>query len=252
MGAWSIATAAASLVLLGALIATAVAAVAIVRLRRDASWAEAAERHEHVDLQYLAKQYVPLDLMTETPTTELPIIKQNIETRRRSWLRTIAASTLLSVVLAVPVTIGVRHELITFRNEAVRRAARAVSVNPTNDIQGTWGAPYNFLLSCAQNPHTIRLANEGQRLIVAFEKPPAVFGGENLQTAEFTIVDVQKNVITLGSTDDRPLTDRLGQPLLVKLILDDPNTYHISRSDQPPAAAITNARCPGGTVSGSR
>jgi len=194
--------------------------------------------------------------MTGLPTTELPIIKQNVETRRQSWLRAIAASSLLSVVLAVLATIGVRHELISFRDEAVRRAAgppqRAASVNPAKDIPGTWGAPFDFLLSCAQNPHTIKLANEGQRLIIAYEKPPAVLGGEKLQTAEFTIIDVQKNVITLGSTDGQPFTDRLGQPLLVKLILDDPNTYHMSRSDQPTAVAMTNARCPSGGVSGSR
>jgi hypothetical protein len=146
--------------LLTALIATTVSAVVLYRLRRDRQWAEAAERHERVDLQYLMKKHVPLDRMTGMPTTELPIVKQNIARLLRLWKRIIAASTALCIVGVILVTVGIRHELSSSRIEAARRAAappkRAASVNPMADIVGTWGTPYNFAYSCSQNPFTMR------------------------------------------------------------------------------------------------
>src|SRR5277367_6674470 len=94
----SIMTIAALVFLLTALIATTVSAVLLYRLRRDAQWAEAAERHVRVDLQYLMKKHVPLDRMTGMPTTELPIVKQNIARLLHLWKRIIAASTALCII----------------------------------------------------------------------------------------------------------------------------------------------------------
>ena len=88
-------TIAALIFLLTALIATTVSAVVLYRLRRDRRWAEAAERHERVDLRYLVKKHVPRDRRTRMPTTELPIAKQNIARLLRLWKRIIAASTAL-------------------------------------------------------------------------------------------------------------------------------------------------------------
>ena len=238
-------TIAALLFLLTALIATTVSAVVLYRLRRDRQWAEAAERHERVDLQYLIKKHVPLDRMTEMPTTELPIAKQNIARLLRQWTRIFAAATVLCFVGGILVTIAIRHELASARIEAARRAAappiRAAQVNPLVDIVGTWGTPYDFAKSCSQNPHTMRLLDEGRRIAVTFDKSP---GAAMPQSFEWLVVGTQKNEIILSV----PNEPRIG----LKLILDDNDTYHMTRSDRPLAIFDIVARCPRDHASGSR
>jgi hypothetical protein len=231
--------------LLTALIATTVSAVTLYRLRRDRQWAEAAERHERVDLQYLIKKHVPLDRMTEMPTTELPIAKQNIARLLRQWTRIFAAATGLCFVGGILVTIAIRHELASARIEAARRAAappiRAAQVNPLVDIVGTWGTPYDFAKSCSQNPRTIRVLDEGRRIVGTFDRPP---GAAIPQSFEFLVAGTQKNEILLSV----PNVQRMG----LKLILDDKNTYHMTRSDRPLAVFDIVARCPRDHASGSR
>ena len=232
-------TIAAVIFLLTALIAATVSAVALYRLRRETGqWAEAAERHVRVDLQYLMKKHVPLDRMTGMPTTELPIVKQNIARLLRLWKRIIAASTALCIVGVILVTVGIRHELSSSRIEVAPK--RAASVNPMADIVGTWGTPYDFAYSCSQNPHTMRLLDEGRRIVGTFDKSP---GAALPQSFEWLVVGAQKNEILLSV----PSEPRMG----LKLILDDKNTYHMTRSDQPLAIFDIAARCPGDHASGS-
>jgi hypothetical protein len=230
-------TIAALIFLLTALIATTVSAVVLYRLRRDRRWAEAAERHERVDLRYLVKKHVPRDRRTRMPTTELPIAKQNIARLLRLWKRIIAASTALCIVGVILVTVGIRYELSSSRIEAARRAAappkRAASVNPMVDIVGTWGTPYNFAYSCSQNPRTMRVLDEGRRIVGTFDKSP---GAAIPQSFEWLVVGTQKNEIIL-SVPNAPRAE-------LKLILDDKNTYHVTRSDRPMAFFDITARCP--------
>ena len=245
MTLFPIMTIAALVFLLTALIATTVSAVVLYRLRRDRQWAEAAERHERVDLQYLMKKHVQLDLRTEMPTTELPIAKQNIARLLRLWKRIIAASTALCIVGVILVTVGIRHDLSSSRIEAARRAAappiRAAQVNPLVDIVGTWGTPYDFAKSCSQNPHTMRLLDEGRRIAVTFDKSP---GAAMPQSFEWLVVGTQKNEIIL-SVPNEPRME-------LKFILDDKDTYHMTRSDRPMAIFDIVARCPRDHASGSR
>jgi hypothetical protein len=183
------------------------------------------------------KKHVPRDRMTGMPTTELPIAKQNIARLLLLRKRIIAASTALCIVGVILVTVGIRHELSSSRIEAARRAAvppkRAASVNPMADIVGMWGTPYDFAYSCSQNPHTMRLLDEGRRIAMTFDKPP---GAAIPQSSEWLVVETQKNEITLSV----PNEPRIG----LKLILDDKNTYHMTRSDQPMALFDIVARCP--------
>jgi hypothetical protein len=239
MTLFPIMTIAALVFLLTALIATTVSAVVLYRLRRDRQWAEAAERHVRVDLQYLMKKHVPLARMTGMPTTELPIAKQNIARLLRLWKRIISASTALCIVGGILVTVGIRHELSSGQIEAVPK--RAASVNPMADIVGTWGTPYNFAYSCSQNPYTMRLLDEDRRIVMTFGKPP---GGAIPQSSEFLVVGTQKNEIVLSVPNEPRLA--------LKLILDDKNSYHITRSDQPLAIFDIAARCPRDHASGSR
>ena len=224
-------TIAALIFLLTALIATTVSAVVLYRLRRDRRWAEAAERHERVDLRYLVKKHVPRDRRTRMPTTELPIAKQNIARLLRLWKRIIAASTALCIVGAILVTVGIRHDLSSVRTEAPSK--RAASVNPMVDIVGTWGTPYNFAYSCSQNPRTMRVLDEGRRIVGTFDKSP---GAAIPQSFEFLVAGTQKNEILLSV----PNAPRMG----LKLILDNKDTYHMTRSDQPTATFDIVARCP--------
>lgn len=246
MTLFPIATIAALVFLLTALIAATVSAVVLYRLRRDAQWAEAAERHERVDLQYLMKKHVPLDHMTWMPTTELPIAKQNIARLLRIWKRIIATSTALCIVGVILVTVGIRYELSSSRTEAAPK--RAASVNPMIDIVGTWGTPYDFALSCSQNPHTIGLLDEGRRIVVAFDKSPRA---AIPQSFELLVVGTQKNEIIL-SIPNEPPHQTLVLPMGLKLILDDKNTYHMIRSDQPMAIFDVVARCLRDHASGSQ
>jgi hypothetical protein len=238
--------------LVATLIATTVAAVVLYRLRKDAQWVAAAERHERVDLQYLIKKHVPFDRMTEMPTTELPIAKQNIVRLLRQWTRIFAAATALCLVGGILVTIAIRHELASARIEAARRAAappiRAAHVNPLVDIVGTWGSSHDFAWSCAQNPHVISLVDEGRRLVLRFDKSPDRVGVP--QVFEFLVVGTQKNEIILSNPDERHQSDALGLPLRLKLILDDKDSYHQVRSDQPTAVYDVVARCPRDKKSG--
>ena len=165
MTLFPIMTIAAVMFLLTALIAATVSAVVLYRLRRDRQWAEAAERHVRVDLQYLMKKHVPRDHMTGMPTTELPIVRQNIARLLRLWKRIIAASTALCIVGVILVAVGIRHEASFSWIEATPAPPkRAASVDPMADIVGTWGAPYDFAYSCSQNPYTLRLVDEGMAL----------------------------------------------------------------------------------------
>ena len=186
-------TIAALIFLLTALIATTVSAVVLYRLRRDRQWAEAAERHVRVDLQYLMKKHVSRDCMTGMPTTELPIAKQNIARLLRLWKWIIAASTALCIVGVILVTVGIRHELSSDRIEAAPK--RAASVNPMADIVGTWGTPYDFAYSCSQNPFTIRLLDEGRRIVGTYDKS---LGAAIPQSFELVAVGTQKNEIILS------------------------------------------------------
>jgi hypothetical protein len=241
---FAITTIAALVFLLTALIAATVSAVVLYRLRRDGQWAEAAERHERVDLQYLMKKHVPLDLRTEMPTTELPIAKKNIARLLRVWKPIIAASTALCIVGVILVAVCIRHDLSSSQIEAARRAAappkRAALVNPMADIVGTWGTPYDFAKSCSQNPHTMRLLDEGRRIAVTFDKPPSA---AIPQSFEWLVVGTQKNEIIL-SVPNEPRIE-------LKLILDDKDTYHMTRSDRPMAIFEIVARCPHDHASGS-
>ena len=245
MTLFPIMTIAALVCLLTALIATTVSAVVLYRLRRDRQWAEAAERHERVDLQYLIKKHVPLDRMSEMPTTELPIAKQNIARLLRQWTRIFAAATALCFVGGILVTIAIRHELASARIEAARRAAappiRAAQVNPLVDIVGIWGTPYDFAKSCSQNPHTMRLLDEGRRIAVTFDKP---LRAAIPKSFEWLVVGTQKNEIIL-SVPNEPRME-------LKFILDDKDTYHMTRSDRPMAIFDIVARCPPDHASGSR
>jgi hypothetical protein len=224
-------TIAALALLLTALIVTTVSAVVLYRLRRDAQWAEAAERHVRVDLQYLMKKHVPLHRMTGMPTNELPIVEQNIARLLRLWKRIIAASAALCFVGVILVTVGIRQEPPSSWIAAAPK--RAASVNPMADIVGTWGTPYDFAYSCSQNPFTLRLLDERRRIVGTFDKLP---GAAIPQSFEWLVAGTQKNEIILSV----PNEPHMG----LKLILDDKNTYHITRSDQPMAIFDIAARCP--------
>ena len=147
----------------------------IHRLRRDAKWIEAAERYEQADLQYLSKKYVPLDQMTGLPTTEMPIMKGSIAGYLGFWWRLFGISMVLCIIAGTLVFIGVERELAAARLEAKAcgGAAGAGRIGQSaGRYPGCLGRPFRFDRSCTQNPRTITLADEGQRLVMQFAKPP--------------------------------------------------------------------------------
>jgi hypothetical protein len=79
----------------------------------------------------------------------------------------------------------------------------------------------------------MRVLDEGRRIVGTFDKSP---GAAIPQSFEFLVAGTQKNEILLSV----PNAPRMG----LKLILDDKNTYHMTRSDQPTAIFDIVAKCP--------
>jgi hypothetical protein len=211
------------------------------RLHLDAKMAEAAGRDERVDLQYLMKKHVPLDLRTERLTDELPIAKESIAHRLRYWRRILAGLAALVVITGAPTAYGVRLLLTSARMPD--KAVVALDIDPAAAIRGVWGAKFDFERSCSQNPHTIAIADGGHRLTYTYKKPLNAQGPAPFNKMDFDVVGRKGNTLILAYPSPEDQRNERGELIRIQIVFDDNNTYHLMRSDRPMALPGAIVRC---------
>jgi hypothetical protein len=205
-------------------------AFVIWRLRKDQRSLEAAERLEAIDMNTIVKRYVPSHLQSNEPAKEFAIVRQDINRKFTRWV----VVTTLSGIVAL--SVGTLSWVLINKNGHSVAAAQladqgARPVNALEAITGVWGWKYDFLISCAQNPHTISVTADKKRLSMRYAKPIQGISGRASYFA-YAIVGVEPNRLTLAVTPDYSQSDN-HQALMWYLVFNDQNTYRISRSDWP-------------------
>ena len=157
-----------------ALIVTALSLI-LMGLRRDARTVRDAQELKTVDLSSVISSHVPMADRTNFPEQEIVLAEQSIARRRRSFGRAFQLSAVLLVV-AIGANVG-WHGWLKPKPAATGRRADATSavpppvVDPIAAVAGTWGWKFNALLSCKENPHTIKLSDDRHTLSVHFRTP---------------------------------------------------------------------------------
>ncbi len=114
-------------------------------------------------------------------------------------------------------------------------------VDPIAAVGGTWGWKFNALLSCKENPHTIKLSDDRHTLSIHFHTPLPTPSG-NADGYEYDIVRIEPNelVLALLAAPDFESPDAMGRPLEWAIHFEDKNAYYL------PSAATrrhTGHRC---------
>jgi hypothetical protein len=103
-------------------------------------------------------------------------------------------------------------------------------------VQGAWGWRADALQSCADNPQTISLSPDGKTLSVDYAKPY----WDRLHF-KFAVVSSRSNQLVLQSLNSPP-SGKLGPPTMT-INFQDPNTFLLTRTDQPLATPGAIERC---------
>ena len=233
--AWSSPTGWVLLVTLLTLAGALLSVMSLWRLRNHYRTAEAAERLEAVDLSSIVRKYVPGELWSQKASEEIPLIKQIIGLRWQRWKRMAIAFGALALCSAAATSYLIRRHPETFRFNAP--AAQGL---PTFDVlkavQGAWGWRADALQSCADNPQTISLSPDGKTLSVDYAKPYW-----NRLHFEYAVVSSRSNQLVLQSLNSAP-SGKLDPPTMT-INFQDPNTFLLTRTDQPLATPGAIERC---------
>jgi HAMP domain-containing protein len=219
------------LTLAGALLSIA----SLWRLRRHYRVAEAAERLEAVDLSSIVRKYVPGELWSQKASEEIPLIKQTIGVRWQRWKRMAIAFGALALCSAAATSYLIRRNPETFRWNGL-----AGQGQPTFDVvkavQGAWGWRADARQSCQDNPQTISLSPDGKTLSVDYAK-----SYWDRRHFEYAVVSSRSNAMVLQSLNS-PSPSQSAQPTMT-ITFQDPNTFLLTRSDQPLATPGAIERC---------
>jgi hypothetical protein len=240
-------------VLAGSAIVLALIVVALTfvlaGLRRDARTIRDAQELRSVDLSRVISSHVPMAQRTNFPEQEIVLAEASVTRKRRSFGRALQLSALLLVV-SIGANVG-WHGWLKPGPAATGRRADATSpvpppvVDPIAAVAGTWGWKFNALLSCKENPHTIKLSDDRHTLSIHFHTPLPTPSG-NADGYDYDIVRIEPNelVLKLLAAPDR--TDAMGRPLEWAIHFEDKNTYYLKRSDAVTQDTGAIIRC-GGT-----
>jgi hypothetical protein len=246
---WWVAALAISALTLVALVVTIIFVLQLFRLGRDRKLIEAAERSERVDLQYLMKRYVPLELRTERLGDEIPIARDQIG---RSIAHRKANCSIVLVMIVLLVISGVlvlRRDILTAPSP---QAEAELPLDAFSLLPGVWGWKYDFELSCSRNAHRIIVSDQRDRITVAF-KQPLWDRGNLVQSWQYIVLGQQKRGLDLTPVvpEDRPaasLGDFVPLPsdkdTRWEFTLDDKDTYHVRKNDLPTTVVGPIVRCP--------
>jgi hypothetical protein len=233
--AWSSPTGWVLLVTLLTLAGALLSIVSLWRLRNHYRTAEAAERLEAVDLSSIVRKYVPGELWSQKASEEIPLIKQIIGLRWQRWKRMAIAFGALALCSAAATSYLIHRHPETFR-----LSEPATQGLPTFDVlkavQGAWGWRADALQSCADNPQTISLSPDGKTLSVDYAKPYW-----NRRHFEYAVVSSRSNQLVLQSLNSAP-SGKLDPPTMT-ITFQDPNTFLLTRTDQPLATPGAIERC---------
>jgi hypothetical protein len=244
---WWVAALAISALTLVALVVTIIFVLQLFRLGRDNKLIEAAERSERVDLQYLMKRYVPLELRTERLGDEIPIAKDQIGHSIAHWKANCSIVLVMTVLLVVSGVLVLRGDILTAPS---LQAEAELPLDAFSLLPGVWGWKYDFELSCSRNAHRIIVSDQRDRITVAF-KQPLWDRGKLVQSWQYIVLGQQKRGLdlTLVVPEDRP-DATLGVPLPSdkdtrwEFTLDDKDTYHVRKNDLPTTVVGPIVRCP--------
>jgi len=213
-----------------------VVALALIQagLRRDARVIRDAEELKTVDLSRVISSHVPMAQRTNFPEEEIVLAKDSVTRKRAALGRALTASVALLVIL-VCANVG-WHVWLKPKPAATGRRADATSpvppppVDPIAAVSGSWGWKFNALLSCKENPHTIKLSDDKHTLSIRFTKPLPTPNG-NVDGYDYEIIRTEPNelVLRLLSAPDRK--DSMGRPLEWAIHFEDKNSYYLKRSD---------------------
>ncbi len=103
-------------------------------------------------------------------------------------------------------------------------------VDPIAAIGGTWGWKFNALLSCKDNPHTIKLSDDKRTLTIRFHNPIPTQSGD-VDGYDYAVVRTEPNELVLRLLSAPDQKDAMGRPLEWAMHFEDKNTYYLKRSD---------------------
>jgi len=206
----------------------------IAGLRRDARTIREAEELKSVDLSRVISSHVPMAQRTNFPEQEIVLVKEALARKRRSFGRAVQVSTVLLVAL-IGANIG-WHGWLKPKPVSTGRRADATSpvppppVDPIAAVDGSWGWKFNALLSCKENPHTIKLSNDKHTLTIRFQKPLPTPNGD-VEGYDYDVVRTEPNELVLHLQSAPGLKDSMGRPLEWAIHFEDKSTYYLKRSD---------------------
>ena len=233
--AWSGLAGAASVATLLALAGILLSIASLWRLRTHYRLTEAAERSEMVGLSAIVQRYVPGELQSHRTSDEIAIVKQVICLRRTRWTRAaiiLGALMLFSVAAAAHFT---RRNLeLLVQGDPVVRAGPNLDVMKL--VQGNWGWRADFRQSCSQNPQTISVSPDGDRVSLDYARPYWT-----QQHFEYSVYSARANKIVLKLLNAAPSPD--SHPVTLTITFLDANTFLLENSNKPLESYGTMERC---------
>jgi hypothetical protein len=120
---------------------------------------------------------------------------------------------------------------------AVLRSQRsALNLDVLRLVQGVWGWTADSLESCAENPQVVSVSPDRRKLTVRYAKPFRS-GGESVTDLNYDVVAATGDSIVLSGISSGP-------PSHVYVRFLGPDSFSLSRSDQPLGSSGTIIRCP--------
>jgi hypothetical protein len=248
---WWVAALTISALTLVALVVVIIFVFQLLRLGRDKKLIEAAERYERVDLQYLMKRYVPLELRNERLRDEIPIAKDQIGRSIAYWKINSSIVLAITVLLVISGVLVLRQDILAAPSLQVEAE---LPLDAFGLLSGVWGWKYDFERSCSKNTHRIIVSDRRDRITVTFTQP-LWDRGKLVQSWQYIVLGQRKRGLdlTLVAPEGRPDPSRgdfvplpSDKDTRWEFTLDDKDTYHVRRVDQPSTAVGPIVRCSAG------
>jgi hypothetical protein len=234
-------------VLAGVAVALTVAAIAgtvisiwrLWRLRADYRVVEAAERFEMVDLTTVVKRYVPSELQSQKVAEEIAIVKEMIGSGRPRWKRAAIFSGTMMLCGAAAAAFSI-HQDMKAAGTVQLAVKPTVNLDALKDIQGVWGWKADFLQSCSENPQTISVTPDRNKLSIQYAKPYQN-GRKTTTKLDFDVVSATPDMLVLSKSDPAMPTRPSSDQVYFKFI--DANAFTLSHSNDPMGSSGMIARC---------